>query len=281
MRSSEPSDASGPEATAATYAVVRHGGHQYRVAAGERLLVDRLSSDVGTVVGLEPVLLLADGDGVKVGGAALDGVRIAATVAGHRRGRKLRIFTFKPKKRHRRTLGFRAELTELVIDRVLARGEPLPEPVVAEEPDGETVEPDVTAEPDAVVAPRRRRRAAPRATAAAAPEETEEATASTEVVEAETETEPEAPAPRSRFRKPRAAPAQAAEATAVAGDAEIPPSRPAARRSRPRAAAPEAEPASPKNAADAVAESEPSPAEAPAAKPRRVGRRTKPPEAAE
>jgi large subunit ribosomal protein L21 len=115
------------------YAILQHGGHQYRVAEGDHLVVDRLPAQVGEVVGLEPVLLLSDGDGVRVAAPELVGVRVAATVVGHHRGRKLRVFTYKPKKRHRRTLGFRAELTELVVERVLARGEPLPEAVPAEE----------------------------------------------------------------------------------------------------------------------------------------------------
>jgi large subunit ribosomal protein L21 len=134
MKPPQSSDVPRTEATTpATFAVVRHGGHQYRVAPGDRLVVDRLPSAVGDVIGLEPVLLLSDGNGVQVDAASLEGVRVAATVAGHRRGRKIRVFTFKPKKRHRRTLGFRAEQTELVVDRVLAKGDPLPEPVAVEE----------------------------------------------------------------------------------------------------------------------------------------------------
>ena len=134
MKPPQSSDVPRTEATTpATFVVVRHGGHQYRVAPGDRLVVDRLPSAVGDVIGLEPVLLLSDGNGVQVDAASLEGVRVAATVAGHRRGRKIRVFTFKPKKRHRRTLGFRAEQTELVVDRVLAKGDPLPEPVAVEE----------------------------------------------------------------------------------------------------------------------------------------------------
>jgi large subunit ribosomal protein L21 len=110
------------------YAILQHGGHQYRVASGDRIMVDRLAAPVGEVIGLAPVLLVSDGDRLETDGAGLDGVRVAATVVAHRRGRKLRVFTYKPKKRHRRTLGFRAELTELVVEGVLSAGEALPEP---------------------------------------------------------------------------------------------------------------------------------------------------------
>ena len=109
------------------YAILAHGGHQYRVTAGDRLLVDRLPAEVGSVVSLEPVLLVSDGDKVDVGTPAVEGCRVAATVVSHRRGKKLRVFTYKAKKRRRRTLGHRSELTELVVEKVLAKGEKLPE----------------------------------------------------------------------------------------------------------------------------------------------------------
>ena len=104
------------------YAILKHGGHQYRVTIGDRLLVDRLTAEVGSKVTLEPVLLVADGDTQAVGTGAVAGARVVATVIAHRRGRKLRVFTFKPKKRHRRTLGYRSQLTELRIDEVATVG---------------------------------------------------------------------------------------------------------------------------------------------------------------
>ena len=107
------------------YAILKHGGHQYRVTAGDRLLVDRLPAEVGSTVTLEPVLLVGDGDGAEVGAGTVAGARVLATVVAHRRGRKLRVFTFKPKKRHRRTLGYRSQLTELRIDEVTS-GKPAP-----------------------------------------------------------------------------------------------------------------------------------------------------------
>lgn len=111
-----------------TYAILQHGGRQYRVTAGDRLLVDRLPADVGSMVALEPVLLVGnDGGKLDVGSPAVDGVRVAAEVISHRRGRKLRIFTYKPKKRRRRTMGFRADLTELRVAKLLAKGEAIPE----------------------------------------------------------------------------------------------------------------------------------------------------------
>ena len=104
------------------YAILKHGGHQYRVSPGDRLLVDRLVADVGSRVTLEPVLLVADGDAADVGAGAAAGAQVTATVVAHRRGRKLRVFTYKPKKRRRRTLGYRSQLTELLIEEVSSPG---------------------------------------------------------------------------------------------------------------------------------------------------------------
>lgn len=105
-----------------TYAILKHGGHQYRVSAGDHLLVDRLTADIGAKVTLEPVLFVAYGETANVGADAVADARVIATVVAHRRGRKLRVFTYKPKKRHRRTLGYRSQLTELRIDEIAQGG---------------------------------------------------------------------------------------------------------------------------------------------------------------
>jgi large subunit ribosomal protein L21 len=108
------------------YAILQHGGHQYRVAPGDRLLVNRLTAEPGEVVALEPIVFLQDGDAS--GSIDAKGARVAATVVAHRRGPKLRIFKYKPKKRYRRTLGYRSDLTEVLIESVVAKGEGLPKP---------------------------------------------------------------------------------------------------------------------------------------------------------
>ena len=214
MKPPQSSDAPRSEATtSASFAVVRHGGHQYRVTPGDRLVVDRLASAVGDVIGLEPVLLLSDGNGVQVDAASLEGIRVAATVAGHRRGRKIRVFTFKPKKRHRRTLGFRAEQTELVVDRVLAKGEPLPEPVAVEEVEAPEIESEAVAVEETAPEPdppepastrRRRTRVAAAEPGAAAPSPPARRTRrAAEPVAAEPEADAEASTPSGTPEAPR------------------------------------------------------------------------------
>lgn len=108
------------------YAILKHGGHQYRVAPGDRLLVDRLASEVGATIELEPVLYLNDGTAGATGTPEIAGARVSATVVSHRRGPKIRVFKYKPKKRYRRTHGHRSDLTELRIEAVLAAGQSAP-----------------------------------------------------------------------------------------------------------------------------------------------------------
>ncbi len=114
------------------YAIVQVGGRQYRAAAGSRVLVDRLQVEAGAPIVLDDVRMLVaeDGDGsaTEVGTPKVDGARVSATAVSHLRGPKVVVFKYKPKKRYRRTRGFRAELTELRIERVLRKGE-VEEPV--------------------------------------------------------------------------------------------------------------------------------------------------------
>ena len=112
------------------YAILQHGGHQYRVASGDRILVDRIPVEVGSTVTLESVLLIGDGAETDVAKGSPVEASVTATVIAHRRGRKIRVFTYKPKKRHRRTLGYRSQLTELLIDEV-GRGKPAAKPKAA------------------------------------------------------------------------------------------------------------------------------------------------------
>src|SRR5665811_998795 len=107
------------------YAILSHGGRQHRVSAGDRLVVDRLDAEVGSVIALAPVLLTG-GDGETALGKDVDGTRVAVTVIKHLRGEKLRIFKYKAKKRSRKAAGYRSDLTELRVESILAKGAALP-----------------------------------------------------------------------------------------------------------------------------------------------------------
>ena len=97
------------------YAVVKTGGKQYRVSAGEKLKIEQISADVGAEIVLDQVLLIADGDAVRIGTPLLDGAQIKAKVLAHGRGEKVRIFKLHRRKHYRRTRGHRQNYTEIEI----------------------------------------------------------------------------------------------------------------------------------------------------------------------
>ena len=97
-----------------TSAVVVSGGKQYRVAPGDRILVDRLAAEPGAPVKLGRVLLFSDGKDVKVGSQA-EGLDVDARVIAHRRGPRIESIRYKSKKRVRVHAGGRAHLTALEI----------------------------------------------------------------------------------------------------------------------------------------------------------------------
>ena len=96
-------------------AVIVSGGKQYRVALGDRILVDRIAAEPGSSVKLGRVLLFSDGEGVKVGNPAIDGLDVDAKVIAHRRGPRVESLRYKSKKRVRVHTGGRAHLTALEI----------------------------------------------------------------------------------------------------------------------------------------------------------------------
>ncbi len=102
------------------YAVIRTGGKQYRVAVGDQLSVEKLSAEAGQAVQFDDVLLVADGENVKVGNPTVDGALVKATVLEQERGPKIRIFKFKAKKRYRRRAGHKQNYTRVKIDEIVA-----------------------------------------------------------------------------------------------------------------------------------------------------------------
>jgi large subunit ribosomal protein L21 len=97
------------------YAVIRTGGKQYRVAAGDKLKVEKLAADVGAEVKLEQVLALGEGESVKVGAPLVAGAAVKATVLGHGLGEKLRIFKLRRRKHYTKSQGHRQPYTEIEI----------------------------------------------------------------------------------------------------------------------------------------------------------------------
>src|SRR4029450_3062464 len=97
------------------YAVIKSGGKQYRVAAGEKLKVEQLSADVGAEVVLDQVLFVADGENVTLGAPLVSGATVTARVVGHGRGDKVRIYKMRRRKHYRKSQGHRQNYTEIEI----------------------------------------------------------------------------------------------------------------------------------------------------------------------
>jgi large subunit ribosomal protein L21 len=101
------------------YAIIKSGGKQYRVKAGEQLRVEALSADVGASISLEEVLLVGAGDEVKVGAPFVSGAKVKATVVSHGRGEKLKIFKLRRRKHYQKSQGHRQSYTEVRIDDII------------------------------------------------------------------------------------------------------------------------------------------------------------------
>jgi large subunit ribosomal protein L21 len=104
-----------PKPDASLSAVIVSGGKQYRVAPGDQILVDRLAAEPGSSLKLGRVLLLRNGDDIKVGSPAIDGLDVEVKVLAHRRGPRIESLRYKSKKRVRVHHGGRADLTALQI----------------------------------------------------------------------------------------------------------------------------------------------------------------------
>jgi large subunit ribosomal protein L21 len=102
------------------YAVIRTGGKQYCVAAGDTLEVEKLAGNIGDAITLSDVLLISRGDTVAVGAPNVDGATVAAKITGQYRGNKIQVFKYRPKKRIRVRRGHRQYLTRLHIEAINA-----------------------------------------------------------------------------------------------------------------------------------------------------------------
>ncbi|OYY49695.1 MAG: 50S ribosomal protein L21 [Methylophilaceae bacterium 17-44-8] len=103
------------------YAVIKTGGKQYKVAAGDKLKVEKLVGDVGSTVVIDKVLMIADGEKTTIGAPLVAGAKVNATVVSHGRADKVMIFKFRRRKHYRKTQGHRQSFTEIQIDTIAAK----------------------------------------------------------------------------------------------------------------------------------------------------------------
>jgi large subunit ribosomal protein L21 len=103
------------------YAVIKTGGKQYRVAAGEKLKIEQIPADVGSEIVLDQVLMVSDGDNVMLGSPLVSGAAVKATVVAHGRGEKVKIFKMRRRKHYQKNQGHRQNYTEIHIDGISAK----------------------------------------------------------------------------------------------------------------------------------------------------------------
>jgi large subunit ribosomal protein L21 len=97
------------------YAVFKTGGKQYRAATGDKLKVEKIEAEKGATVELDQVLMVGEGEDVKVGTPLLEGGKVTAVVVDHGRHDKIKIIKFKRRKHHMKRAGHRQYFTQIEI----------------------------------------------------------------------------------------------------------------------------------------------------------------------
>ena len=102
------------------YAVIKTGGKQYKVAEGESIFVEKLDAQAGEEVVFDKVILVANGDDVKVGAPLVEGAKVVASVDKQGKEKKVGTFKYKPKKHSHSKYGHRQPYTKVVINAINA-----------------------------------------------------------------------------------------------------------------------------------------------------------------
>ena len=102
------------------YAVIKTGGKQYKVAAGEKIKVEQIAADVGQEITIDQVLAIGVGADLKVGTPLVAGASVVVTVLSHGRHDKVRIFKMRRRKHYQKRQGHRQNFTEIQIGAVNA-----------------------------------------------------------------------------------------------------------------------------------------------------------------
>ena len=100
------------------YAVIKTGGKQYKVAAGEKIKVEQIAAEVGQEIVIDQVLAVGNGADLKIGTPLVAGASVKATVVAHGKHEKVRIFKLRRRKHYKKSQGHRQTFTELEISAV-------------------------------------------------------------------------------------------------------------------------------------------------------------------
>ncbi|OHC63071.1 MAG: 50S ribosomal protein L21 [Rhodocyclales bacterium GWA2_65_20] len=102
------------------YAVIKTGGKQYRVVAGEKIKVEQIPAEVGAEITLDQVLMVGEGESVKVGAPIVAGAKVTAKVIAQGRHPKVSIFKMRRRKHYQKHQGHRQNYTEIQIGEISA-----------------------------------------------------------------------------------------------------------------------------------------------------------------
>ena len=100
------------------YAVIETGGKQYKVSEGDTIFIEKLGVEEGEAVTFDKVLVVADGENVKVGAPTVDGATVEAKVVKNGKAKKIYVFKMKRKKNYRRKKGHRQPFTKVEISKI-------------------------------------------------------------------------------------------------------------------------------------------------------------------
>lgn len=100
------------------YAVIETGGKQYKVSEGDVIFIEKLEAAEGDAVTFDKVLVVADGENVKVGAPAVEGATVTAKVEKQGKAKKIYVFKMKRKKNYRRKKGHRQPFTKVTIEKI-------------------------------------------------------------------------------------------------------------------------------------------------------------------
>ena len=102
------------------YAVIKTGGKQYKVAAGEKIKVEQIAADVGQEIVIDQVLAVGSGADLTIGAPLVAGAIVKATIVAHGKHDKVRIFKMRRRKHYQKRQGHRQNYTEIQIGAVNA-----------------------------------------------------------------------------------------------------------------------------------------------------------------
>ncbi len=100
------------------YAIVEASGTQVWLEENRYYDLDRIHANINETISLEKVLLLNDGDGLKIGKPFVENANVKLKILSHRRGKKIIVYKMRPKKKTRRKNGHRQELTRVVVESI-------------------------------------------------------------------------------------------------------------------------------------------------------------------